>query len=42
MDDIGETVGAFTASLDGSAPLGFISVDVDIYSGAKSVLRMSR
>lgn len=36
--DIKDTVGDFVASLDGSAPLGFISVDVDIYSGAKSAL----
>ena len=37
--DIKDTVGALVASLDESAPLGFISVDVDIYSGAKSALR---
>ena len=36
--DIKDTVGGFVASLDESAPLGFISVDVDIYSGAKSAL----
>ena len=34
--DIKDTVGALVASLDESAPLGFISVDVDIYSGAKA------
>jgi hypothetical protein len=37
--DIAETVGPFTEALGGDAPLGFISVDVDIYSGAKSALR---
>jgi hypothetical protein len=36
--DIKDTVAGFVASLDKSAPLGFISVDVDIYSGAKSAL----
>jgi hypothetical protein len=37
--DIKNTVDGFVASLDESAPLGFISIDVDIYSGAKSALR---
>ncbi len=37
--DIADTVDGFVATLDESAPLGFISVDVDIYSGAKSALR---
>lgn len=37
--DIKETISSFVASLEASAPLGFISVDVDIYSGAKSALR---
>jgi hypothetical protein len=37
--DIKDTVGNLVASLDESAPLGFISVDVDIYSGAKSSLK---
>ena len=37
--DIKDTVGELVASLDASAPLGFISVDVDIYSGAKSSLK---
>jgi hypothetical protein len=36
--DIKDTVGGFVASLDESAPLGFVSVDVDSYSGAKSAL----
>lgn len=37
--DIKDTVGGLVASLDESCPLGFISVDVDIYSGAKSAFR---
>jgi len=37
--DIAETVGPFTDSLEPSAPLGFISVDVDIYSASKSALQ---
>jgi hypothetical protein len=37
--DIKDTVADLVASLDESAPLGFISVDVDIYSGAKSSLK---
>jgi hypothetical protein len=37
--DIADTVDGFVASLDESAPLAFISVDVDIYSGSKSALR---
>jgi hypothetical protein len=37
--DIADTVDGFVASLDESAPLGFISVDVDIYTGSKSALR---
>jgi hypothetical protein len=37
--DIKDTVDGFAASLDESAPLGFMSIDVDIYSGAKSALR---
>src|SRR4029079_11037191 len=36
--DIAGTVGPFVASLDEKAPLGFVSVDVDIYSAAKSAL----
>jgi hypothetical protein len=36
--DITETVGPFVSSLEENAPLGFISVDVDIYSAAKSAL----
>jgi hypothetical protein len=37
--DIKDTVQGFVATLDETAPIGFISVDVDIYSGAKSALR---
>jgi hypothetical protein len=39
LGDIKDTVDGFVASLDESAPLGFISIDVDIYSGAKNALR---
>lgn len=37
--DIGDTIGPFTQSIDAAAPLGFVSVDVDIYSATKSALR---
>jgi hypothetical protein len=37
--DIADTVAGFTASLTEDAPLAFISVDTDIYTGAKSALR---
>jgi hypothetical protein len=37
--DIKNTVDSFVSSLAESAPLGFISIDVDVYSGAKSALR---
>ena len=37
--DITETVNGFVAGLSPQAPLGFISIDVDIYSGARSALR---
>jgi hypothetical protein len=37
--DIKNTIDGFVAGLDASAPLGFISIDVDVYSGAKSALR---
>jgi len=36
--DIAKTVGAFTEAIDEAAPLGFISVDVDIYSATKAAL----
>jgi hypothetical protein len=37
--DIKYTVDGFVESLDESAPLGFVSIDDDIYSGSKSALR---
>jgi hypothetical protein len=37
--DIEQTVGSFTDELDQTAPLGFISMDVDIYTAAKAALR---
>jgi hypothetical protein len=38
LGDIRDTVHPFLASLDPSVPLGFISVDVDIYTSAKHSL----
>ena len=37
--DIEETIDPFTASLTENCPLGFVSIDVDIYSATKSALR---
>ncbi len=37
--DIADTIQPFTDSIDASAPLGFISVDVDVYSATKAALR---
>jgi hypothetical protein len=37
--DIEKTIGPFTASIDPSSPLGFVSVDVDIYSATRAGLR---
>jgi hypothetical protein len=37
--DIADTIGPFTDSIEPSAPLGFISIDVDIYSATKAALR---
>jgi len=37
--DIKDTVDAFVSTLEDSAPLGFVSIDVDIYSGTRSALR---
>jgi hypothetical protein len=37
--DIADTVDPFTDSLDSAAPLGFVSIDVDIYTATKSALR---
>lgn len=42
LGDIGNTIDKFLANLDPAAPLGFISVDVDIYSSAKNALRCLR
>jgi hypothetical protein len=38
--DIEQTVTPFLAQLTEKAPIGFISVDVDIYSGARSALKL--
>lgn len=37
--DVSETVGAFSEAVNPASPIGFISVDVDIYSSTKSALR---
>ena len=37
--DIADTIGLFTESVDPAVPIGFVSVDVDIYSATKSALR---
>ena len=37
--DIADTVSWFIATLDSKCPLGFISIDVDLYTSTKSVLR---
>ncbi len=37
--DIKDTVGPFMETLSADAPLGFVSIDVDIYSGTVSALR---
>jgi hypothetical protein len=37
--DIADTIGPFTKAIDPAAPVGFISVDVDIYSATKSALK---
>ena len=37
--DIHDTIGPFKESLDPTAPIGFISVDVDIYTATKAALR---
>jgi len=40
IGDITETVDDFRDSLDGSSPIGFIAVDVDIYSSTVDALRL--
>lgn len=37
--DIADTIGPLIESIDRSAPVGFISIDVDLYSATKSALR---
>jgi hypothetical protein len=37
--DIGETIEPFTYQLTSRSPIGFISIDVDIYSGTKSAFK---
>jgi len=37
--DIADTVDGFTAAIDPEAPVGFVSIDVDIYSATQSALR---
>ncbi len=39
LGDIKDTIGGFVATLTREVPLGFISVDVDIYSATASALR---
>jgi hypothetical protein len=39
LGDIAETIGPFRDSLTADAPLGFVSIDVDIYSGTVSALQ---
>jgi hypothetical protein len=39
LGDIKDTIGAFTATLKPDCPLGFVSIDVDIYSGTVAALR---
>lgn len=38
--DIADTIDEFVRGLSADAPIGFVSVDVDIYTGAKSALRV--
>ena len=40
--DIATTIGPFTDGITSSEPIGFISVDVDIYSATKSALECLR
>jgi hypothetical protein len=37
--DIADTIGPFTDTIDSNAPLGFISIDVDIYTATKAALQ---
>lgn len=40
IGDISETIDDFRDSLDGSTPIGFIAIDVDIYSSSKAALQI--
>jgi len=37
--DIAKTVGPFTDAVDSTAPIGFVSIDVDLYSATTHALR---
>ena len=37
--DISDTIGSFTETIDEAAPIGFISIDVDIYTATKAALQ---
>ena len=39
LGDIADTIGSFGESLTAAAPLGFVSIDVDIYSGTVAALK---
>jgi hypothetical protein len=39
LGDIRETVDKFLETIDGSCPIGFCSIDTDLYSSSKSALR---
>lgn len=40
IGDIADTIDAFRGSLTDDCPLGFVSIDVDVYSGAVSALKV--
>jgi hypothetical protein len=40
IGDIGDTIDSFRESLSPDAPLGFVSIDVDVYSGTASAFRV--
>ena len=40
IGDIADTIDKFSSQLDGGCPVGFIAVDVDTYSAAKSALKL--
>jgi len=39
LGDINDTIGSFTATLTPERPLGFVAIDVDIYSGTVAALK---